>query len=246
MIRFRPQPGFTLVCLPLFLLLVGLGVWQLERLQWKLGLLAQIHRNLHAPAISLDQARQLGLDRAEYRPVAVSGRFDNAREDYLYTTGPQGRPAYHILTPLLTRGRTAVIVDRGYIPLSLRDPISRPGSEPEGKVDVVGILRTPYRPGIFTPPPNLRDRLWFARDVGAMAARDHLRLAAPVVLEAVAVSGQTWPRGGQTRVDLPNDHLQYALTWFLLAAALVAVYLGWHRARGRLYLSSDPRAARSR
>ena len=233
MIRFRPQLGFTLLCLPFFVLLVGLGVWQLERLQWKLGLIAQIQRNMHAPAISLDRAMQLGIDRAQYRRVAIRGRLDNGLEDFLYTTGPHGRPVYHVLTPLLT-GSGAVIVDRGYIPVSLREPASRRGSEPMGQVQFVGLLRMPDKPGIFTPPPDLRDRVWFARDVEAMAGQDHLRLAAPVVLEAVAASEQTWPRGGQTRVDLPNDHLQYALTWFLLAAALVVVYLAWHRARGRL------------
>ena len=234
MIRFRPQPGFTLLCVPFFVVLVALGVWQLERLHWKLGLIAQIQQSMHSPAISLEQAMQLGLERAQYRRVAVSGRFDNASESYLYTTGPQGVPVYHVLTPLLLASGAALMVDRGYIPISLLSPASRPGSELEGQVGVVGILRTPDKPGIFTPSPNLRDRIWFARDVEAMASHDHLRLAAPVILEAVAAPGRTWPRGGQTRVDLPNDHLQYALTWFLLAAALVAVYLAWHRARGRL------------
>lgn len=236
MIRFRPKMGFTLVCLPLFAALISLGVWQLDRLHWKLGLIAQIRRNMHAPAISLDRALQLGLDAAQYRRVAVNGYFDNAQEAYLYTTGPHASAAYHVITPLLLGSGAAVMVDRGYVPISLRNPSARPGSQPKGQVNFVGILRTPDRPGIFTPSPDLRDRIWFARDVEAMAHRDHLRLAAPVVLEAVATPGQSWPRGGQTRVDLPNDHLQYALTWFLLAAALVAVYLAWHRARGRLSL----------
>ena len=236
MIYFRPRLGFTLLCLPLFALLVGLGIWQLERLQWKLNLIADIRRNMHAPSISLDQALQLGPAHAQYRRVAVSGTFYNAKENYLYTTGSQGRPGYHVLAPLLLAGGGAVIVDRGFIPLSLRDPASRPGSEPAGVQYVVGILRTPDQPGFFTPSPDLSNRVWFARDVEAMAARDHLRLVAPVVLEAVAGTDKQWPLGGQTRVDLPNDHLQYALTWFMLAAALLVVYLAWHRARGRLRL----------
>jgi surfeit locus 1 family protein len=238
LIGFRPQPGFTLLCLPLFALLLSLGVWQLQRLHWKLDLIAQIQRNMHAPAISLDQALKLGLERAQYRRVAVTGTLDNAKESYVYTTGLQGRPGYHILTPLLLAGRIAVIVDRGYVPLALRDPASRPGSEPGGIVQIVGVLRTSDKPNLFTPRANLRERVWFARDVEAMAGCDHLRLAAPIVLEAVATSGQKWPRGGQTRIDLPNDHLQYALTWFLLAAALLVVYVAYHRACGRLTISA--------
>jgi len=236
--RFRPQLGFTLLCLPLFALLVGLGVWQLERLQWKLNLIAEIARNMHAPAISLDQALKLGPERAQYRRVAVRGHFDNTKENYLYTTGPEGRPVYHVLTPLMIGNGAAVTVDRGYIPVALRDPASRPGSEPNGDVHVTGILRTPDEPGPFTPSPDLRERVWFARDVHAMATREHLRLAAPVVLEGVAAPGEEWPRGGQTRIDIPNDHLQYALTWFLLAAAVGAIYLAWHRAQGRLKIGS--------
>lgn len=244
MIRFRPQLGFTLLCLPLFAVLVGLGVWQLERLQWKLGLIAQIQRNMHAPSISLDEALRLGAGRAQYRRVVVTGRLDNSHEAYLYTIGPGAKPVYHVLTPLVREDGTAIIVDRGYIPISLRSPAARPGSETEDRVEFVGILRIPNKPGIFTPAPDLRDRIWFVRDVQAMAARDRLRLAAPVVLEAVAASGNKWPRGGQTRIELPNDHLQYALTWFLLAAALGVVYFAWHRARGRLSFSAAPQAWR--
>jgi surfeit locus 1 family protein len=232
--RFRPQLGFTLLCLPFFALLVGLGVWQLERLQWKLGLIAQIQRNMHAPAISLDQALQLGIDHAQYRRVAAAGTFANSKENYVYATGPEGQPGYHILTPFVLESGGAVMIDRGYVPLSLRSPASRPGIEPQGRVRVLGILHMPDKPGFFAPPPNLHDRVWFARDVEAMARRDHQRLVAPIVLEAVAARGPRWPQGGQTRVDLPNDHLQYALIWFLLAGALAIIWLAWHRARGRL------------
>lgn len=234
MIRFRPQPGFTLLCAPLFALLLGLGFWQLERLQWKRNLIAEIGHNMRAPPISLDLALKLGVAHAQYRRVTLTGRFDNARESYLYTTGPEGRPVYHLLTPLLLDGGGAVMIDRGYIPLALREPALRPESEPVGAVNTVGVLRTPDKPGIFTPSPDVRDRVWFARDVEAMGQRDHLRLVAPVVLEAVGTGSAKWPRGGQTRVDLPNDHLQYALTWFLLASALVVVYIAWHRGRGLL------------
>ena len=235
--RFRPLFGFTLFCLPLFVLLVGLGVWQLERLQWKLGLMAEMGRNLTAPPISLDQALQ--LRNAQYRHVRLTGLFENASEIYLYTTGPKGGAVYHVLTPIRVDGSREVMIDRGYVPAALRDPASRPGSEPKDRVTIVGIWRSPDMPGPFTPAPDLEHRTWFARDVSGMERLEHLTLAAPAILEATASpNAQTWPRGGQTRVDLPNDHLQYALTWFLLAGALVVVYFAYHRARGRLVLGS--------
>jgi surfeit locus 1 family protein len=234
-LRFQPLPGFTILCVPLFLTLVGLGVWQLERLQWKLGLIGQMNRNLAATPISLDAALALGNDRAQYRPVAVTGRFEPAREVYVYTTGPNGAPVYHVLTPLLLGGGRAVVIDRGYVALPLRDPASRPGSEPPGRVEIVGIWRTPDLPGPFTPAADMRHRIWFARDLSGIAKAEHLKLVAPAILESIAsANAGAWPRGGQTRVDLPNDHLQYALTWFLLAAALIVVYFAYHRAQGRL------------
>ena len=238
-LRFRPLVGFTLLCLPMFVLLVGLGVWQLERLQWKLGLIAEMTRNMAAPPITLDLALALG-DRAQYRPVAIAGQFENSREVYVFATGPNGAPVYHVLTPLVLSGGREMLVDRGIVPMNLRDPALRPGSEPAGTVHVVGIWRTPDKPGPFTPAPDLKHRVWFARDLSGIAQAEKLTLAAPAILEAKAsASGASWPRGGQTRVDLPNDHLQYAGTWFLLASALIVIYFVYHRAQGRLDFSTN-------
>jgi surfeit locus 1 family protein len=234
-IRFRPLAGFTLLCLALFAMLVGLGAWQLQRLQWKRALIAQMSRNMTAPPIDLDGALALGSDRAQYRRVVIDGRFENSKEAYVFTTGANGAPVYHVLTPVLLDDGRTMMVDRGYVPPPLREPDSRPGSELRGLQHVIGVWRTPDRPGLFTPLPDLLHRIWFARDLSSIEHVDHVRLAAPAILEAAATSnGRTWPRGGQTRVDLPNDHLQYALTWFLLAGALVVVYFTYHRTRGRL------------
>lgn len=235
-IRFRPLPGFTLASLSMFVLLVGLGVWQLERLEWKLALIGEVTRGMHAAPINLDAALALG-SHAQYRPVAVSGRFDNSREAYVFATASDGAPVYHVLTPLqLSDGRT-LMVDRGIVPPALREPATRPGSEPRGDLRVVGIWRMPDSPGPFTPAPDLVHRIWYARDLTGIARALHLNRAAPGILEAEAsAKGPRWPRGGQTRVDILNNHLQYALTWFLLAGALLVVYFAYHRAQGRLSL----------
>jgi len=245
MLRFRPLPGFTLLCVPIFLLLVGLGVWQLERLQWKLRLIAEMKRNMAAAPISLDAAIALG-DCAQYRSVAVTGYFENAKESYLFTTGPNGAPVYHVLTPFVLSDGGKVLIDRGFVPLALRNPAARPGSEPQGQVRVVGIWRVPDRPGPFTPAPDVKKHIWFARDLAGIARAEKLKLAAPAILEAAASwNTGSWPRGGQTRIDLPNDHLQYALTWFLLAGALVVVYFVYHRAQRRLDFCAGRKSIRA-
>jgi surfeit locus 1 family protein len=233
--RFRPLFGFTLLFVPLFGLLLGLGIWQLERLQWKLGLVAEISRNMRAAPIPIDQALASGSSAAQYRRVELSGHFINADEVYVFTTGPHGVAVYHVLTPLRLRDDRIFMVDRGLVPPALRDPTTREPGQLEGERQVIGILRTPDRPGLFTPAPDLAHKVWYARDLKGITATLKIGLSAPVVIEADASANPGgWPRGGQTIVNLPNDHLQYAMTWFLLAAALAIVYFAYHRAQGRL------------
>ncbi len=121
------------------------------------------------------------------------------------------------------------------IPQALRNPNTRAAGQLEGQQHIVGVWRTPDAANLFSPPADIQKRIWYVRDVTAIAKRDHLQLVAPVVVEADATPNPGgWPKGGQTTVDIPNNHLQYAITWLLLAAGLVAVYIAYHRQRGRL------------
>jgi surfeit locus 1 family protein len=232
---FRPLPKLTIASLIAFAILVTLGVWQLERLQWKRALIGQANANLAAPALALEQALSLGAERAQYHRVSVTGRFDNTKEVFIFTTGADGAPVYHVVTPLELADGRALLVDRGYIPLTLRDPKARQGGLRGGVQHVVGVWRIPDAAGLFTPAPDLAKRVWYARDVAAIAKADGVTLAAGVIVEADATPNPGgWPKGGQTVVQFRNEHLQYAITWFALAAALLGVYLAYHRSRGRL------------
>lgn len=235
MIRFRPLLIPTLWFVPAFAILIGLGVWQIERLHWKLGLIAEMNANMVAPPLSLGGALAMG-EGAQYHTVMLHGRFDNAKEAFVFTTGPQGEPVYHVLTPFALDDGRVLLVDRGFIPTALRDPRTR--AAPAGERLVFGIWRTPDRPGPFTPSPDLVHHVWYARDLAGIAKADGITLAAPVVVEADATPNRGgWPKGGQTVVNLPNSHLQYAIVWFALAAALLGVYLAYHVSRSRLSLS---------
>jgi surfeit locus 1 family protein len=233
MITFRPLPALTFVCAVLFSSLIALGVWQLDRLQWKLGLIAEVHRNLAAPPVSLGEALKLGA-RAQYRRVGLDGRFDNAKETYLFGTDDAGAPVYHVITPFGTSGGT-LLVDRGVVPKTRLDPATRHAGQIAGQTRVVGVWRTPDPPGWFTPAPDTAHRIWYAHDLAAIARADGIVLAAPVIVEADATPNPGgWPKGGQTRVVFRNEHLQYAITWFALAAVLLGVYIAYHVSRGRL------------
>jgi surfeit locus 1 family protein len=231
---FRPYPGLTVACVILFAILCGLGTWQLQRLQWKLALIARVNTNIAAAPLSLDAILAMTGDDAQYRRVTVTGRFDHAREAYVFTTD-QGAAVYHVLTPLRTDDGNVLMVDRGEVPKEKLDPATRAAGNVEGEVHVTGVWRVPDPPGAFTPPPDAGHRIWFARDLAAISAADHLSLAAPVVIEADAAPNPGgWPRGGQTVVNFRNQHLSYAVTWFGLALCLLGVWLAYHISRGRI------------
>lgn len=234
---FRPLPGLTIACALIFALLCGLGTWQLERLQWKLALIARVNSHMAAAPVTLDQILRMSPDEAQYRHVTLSGRFDNSKEAYAFGTDAAGAPVYHVLTPFRTEDGRVLMVDRGVVPEEKLDPKSRVAGNADGGTEVTGVWRVPDPPGLFTPAPNLQKRLWFSRDVVAMAAAGQVSLAAPVVIEADATPNPGGlPRGGQTVVSFRNQHLSYAITWYGLALVLLGVWLAYHISRGRIAL----------
>ena len=231
---FRPYPGLTIACAILFAILCGLGVWQLERLQWKLALIARVNSHITAAPLPLDEILAMDGDEAQYRRVSLDGRFDHTREAYVFTTD-EGAAVFHVLTPFTTDDGKVLMVDRGEVPKEKLDPATRAAGNVEGDVHVTGVWRVPDPPGAFTPPPDRDHRIWFARDLAAIAAADHLSLTAPVVIEADAAANPGgWPRGGRTVVSFRNQHLSYAVTWFGLALCLLGVWLAYHISKGRI------------
>jgi surfeit locus 1 family protein len=236
---FRPLPALSIVTTLLLAVLLALGGWQLQRLRWKLELIAQVQRNLTAPPFTLDQALAAGASTAQYHRVRLKGRFDNAKEAYVFGTGVAGAPIFHVIVPFHSVDGRVVLVDRGIVPRDLRDPATRSRGLIAGVTTLVGVWRLPDPPGPFTPQPDLPKRIWFSRDVAGIAKVDRVRLAAPVVIEAAGVPDPGgWPKGGPTPMNFRNEHLQYAITWFLLAAGLLGVYLAYHVSRGRLAFGS--------
>jgi surfeit locus 1 family protein len=232
-VTFRPYPGLTIACAVMFALLCGLGSWQIERLHWKLGLIAQVDANMKAAPLPLDAVRALPRDQAQYHRVTVQGVFDHAHENYVFTTD-DGTPDYHVLTPLRT-AQGWLMVDRGAVPKDRLAPASRAVGNPAGSVTVTGVWRQPDAPGFFTPQPDRHARVWYARDLAGMAHADGITLLAPDLIEADASPNPgDLPVGGKTVVSFRNQHLSYAVTWFGLAAGLLGIWLAYHISRGRI------------
>lgn len=235
---FRPLLWPTVATAIAFAILVGLGIWQIERLHWKLGLIAIIDARMAAPAAPPPpQADWAGLDsgKLEYRHLRLSGHFLNDRELYYFAQDDQGAAGYDVVTPMVLDTGGTVLVDRGFVPEDRKDPATRQPGELKGDITIVGVARAPQSRNAFTPPDDVARNVWFTRDPEAMAAAAKLGPVAPFYVEADATPNPGGlPQGGRTRVHLRNEHFQYALTWFGLAGVLLGVYFFYHRSRGRI------------
>lgn len=223
---WRGLLGPTVAALVGFLLLLGLGTWQLQRRVWKEGLIAQREAAMAAPAVPLP-AVIADPAALEYRHVWVEGTFRHDHELYVTSRFYRDKPGYQVVTPLIMADGRAVLVNRGFVPLSARDPATRQAGEVAGPVRIEGVVRLSGKPGWFTPANEPAADLWFNPDVAQMAVAAGLDPAktSPVFVEAgPAPNPGGLPIGGQTSIDLPNDHLQYAITWYSLATALAVIY----------------------
>ena len=234
MIRFRPRLAPTLFTIPVVAVLVALGVWQLQRLEWKSRLIAERATAVAAAPVSppktLAEARAL-----EFHRVTVEGVFLHDKEILRNAIAAKGEAGFDVLTPLREEGGRIVFVNRGFVPTELKDRATRPTGQLAGTVRVSGLLRVPpqEKPGWFIPDNRPDRNAWFWIDLPAMAAADGLANVAPFYIDAdAAPTPGGWPKGGMTPLALPNDHLQYAITWFSLAAALVVIYLVYHNRGG--------------
>jgi surfeit locus 1 family protein len=224
-------------------ILISLGIWQVERLAWKEALIARVTTRLDAPASPAPPPAAwstLDLSGLQYEPVAVTGRFDNQREIHVVQalTEPKGRLGgigYMVMTPLTTADGWTVYVNRGFVPADHKDPATRAGSQIGGEVTVTGLLRAPYDRSWFAPADDAARNEWFSRDPVLYAKASGIDPAkvAPYIIDAKFDPGLPGgiPQGGETIVTFPNNHLQYAITWFGLAAALAGVFVvfarGW-------------------
>jgi surfeit locus 1 family protein len=215
--------------------LLGLGSWQVQRLFWKEQLIAERHAALAAAPVdvpdTLDDARAL-----EYHPVTARGTFLPDHELFLGATDADGHLGYHVIEPLHLASGAVLLVDRGYVPEDKKLPATRSAGEPQGEVTITGLLRLApkAKPHWFLPANNAERNYWFWVDIPAMAAAAHLDRVLPFYVDADKTPNPGgWPVGGQMPLDLPNNHLQYAITWYALAVALAVIAGIFLRRRAR-------------
>lgn len=207
-------------------ILINLGLWQLRRLEWKQAMLDEIQARINAPAIPLPAKVDPGM---KYLPVTVSGTTTGDEINVLSGTKEQGG-GYQIVSGFVSDDGRRIMVDRGFVPQQSRHAARGPT-----RLIVDGNLHWPEEKGSSTPAPNLGENIWFARDVPAMA---ELLGTEPILIVASHVAGDAQGvRPIPVAVEgIPNNHLSYAVQWFMIALTWAGMTAGliW-RIRQRKY-----------
>ena len=197
-------------------ILVSLGVWQLQRLAWKEALLAGIEARLHEPPMELPAKPDPVADR--YAPVQVEGSFTGP-EVHVLSANPEAGPGYRIVAAFRTADGRMILIDRGFVPEAQRDAARQVTA-----ARITGTLFWPNETDSFTPAPDRTANIWFARDVPAMAAALETE---PTFIVAREPTGDGIKPVPVDTAGIPNDHRNYAITWFSLAFVWLGMTVLW-------------------
>lgn len=241
-------------------ILLSLGTWQLRRLAWKEALIAAVEQRASEAPLAHDEALRLRCDMAdmdiahscEFRRLHLRGKFENANERHIFAgvvgKGGQASVGYWVFTPFIIDGAASgkgggrILVNRGFVPEALKDPARRPKGQIEGPTEITAQLRTRELRGTFSGADDEQRNIYYVRDPRELGQP----YDAPVPQAAIDAGwfyleeignppdgGYPQPLAGKP--EFPNRHLEYALTWYGLAATLLGVFLAfvWSRSRQR-------------
>jgi len=205
-----------------FVALVSLGLWQLQRLEWKEGVLATIETRIAAEPVSLPEAPDPEADR--YRAVRFEGKILPEELHVFWVTEAEGA-GYRVISPFVTDEGRRILVDRGYIRATDKE-----NTRPTGRAELTGNLLWPDEGDWTTPPPEVDTNILYARDIAYMSER----LNTEPLLVVVRTGAENPTLLPVSTKGIPNNHLQYVITWFSLAliwAAMTAAFLLRTRAK---------------
>lgn len=231
---------FIALSVPMLALLLALGTWQVQRLHWKEALIARIEERIAADPVPLEEIVRLQTagEDIDYRPTHLSGTFLHEGEQHYLATW-EGQSGFFVHTPLRLADGHYVFVNRGFVPYDRKEPETRPGGQLAATVEITGLARTApgEKPSFIVPDNDPAKNIFYWKDLSAMVSSAGLdeEEVYPFFVDAdVTPNPGGLPIGGVTRINLPNNHFQYAVTWYGLAFALVCVLVVWiRRGRGR-------------
>ena len=199
----------------------ALGTWQLYRLQWKLELISEITFGLDSRPIEYSNSI-----KKNYQRVSTKGKFNFDKQIYLYSLNNNGKPGYDVVTPFRTNKNENVLINRGWIKKELKNnPVINQDAEIEQKI--IGLLRKIYKPNIFKPDNDLKNNIWFSINLEDLKETTGQQFNEFVIfLEDNRVKT---PLPKKISIDVPNNHLKYAITWYAISISIIFYYLYFRR-----------------
>jgi surfeit locus 1 family protein len=221
-LKFQPLRGATIFTLVVFTVLVGLGTWQVKRLEWKTNLLTRIESRMSQPPVPMPEKIK---DSAswEYRRVTLAGQFLHDHEFLVKPRTRDGVNGYHMIAPFRRASGGIVMINRGWI----SDALMPKARRPKGFLQIEGIVQLPHTTS-FTPRNAPEKKDWYWADAGAMAAAAKLKNVSPVLVAMASKEPGVYPAGGKVTVNIRNDHWQYAVFWYLMAFLSQAFFVLYH------------------
>ena len=221
--EYRPRLFSTLVSFFALLILLSLSAWQIHRLQWKTNL---INQRIDAYESQSKEITELANpEDYEFQRVFTKGKPLNDYEMFMPALSKNGNNGYHIIVPLRLENGKNIIFDTGWIPLKLKEKVFREKHIINKERVVQAVIRLPGKKGRFQPDNEVNNNFWFFVEPKLMSKYTNIKLEDKFYLEAYENGPNGFPLGNQTRIYIRNNHLQYAITWFLIACGLVGVYL---------------------
>ena len=229
----RARRRATWFAIPGILILLVLGSWQVHRLMWKTELNEERRAQFQAEAVMLP-AELADPAPFAYRRVWLEGRFRHEGEMFLAARTFDRRVGYQIITPFERTDGPAVLVNRGWVPLESKEPETRLGGQLQGTFRLEGVVVPGGRAGWFTPDNEPENNIWFWTDPVALAAKAGIPAPTYLVEAGPTPNPGGLPIGGQTKVELRSEHMQYIVIWYALAIGLAVIYT--------IYMRRNPRA----
>ena len=198
----------------------ALGTWQLYRLQWKTALISEITFGLDSTPVKYSNTI-----KKNYQRVVSEGKFNFEDQIYLYSLNESGKPGYDVITPYKTLKNENVLVNRGWINKNLKGNLEI--NLKENEVKITGLLREIYKANIFKPKNDLKNNIWFsleANDLKELTGKQF-----PNYMIFLEKPTNKVPAPKKVSIDVPNNHLKYAITWYSIAISILFYYLYFRR-----------------
>ena len=216
--KFVPLVSFVIA----LLILLSLSLWQVKRLVWKTNLIEQRVSNFEGEPKNLFDIKK--PNENEFKKVFIEGQLLNNLEFFMPALSKNGNNGFHIIVPMEVE-KKLILFDTGWVPLAKKEKNKRLNNLIKEKKIFTAVIRLPGRKGYFQPDNDNIKNFWFFVEPKLMEETISMKLENRFYLEAVDNGPNGYPLGNQTRIYLRNNHLQYAITWFLIALSLIGVFI---------------------